>query len=187
MVEAYMGEIKLFAGKQAPSGWSFCDGTVLSAVQYPALYALLQNKWGGTPNVTFALPDLRTRVPVGLGQGPGLSARQIGDKGGAAAVSVSLAEYPVHNHSVRATLKEADTTLVSATAGFAKTPTVSTGTVVRYADSAGSTAPALVALDAGSVGPAIPISPISAYEHENHMPYITINYIICIAGLFPPQ
>jgi microcystin-dependent protein len=78
-MEEYIGIIKIFAGKYAPVGWLFCMGQTLSVQQYQALYSIIGNTYGGTPGVNFALPDLRGRIVVGQGDGPGLYPIQISE------------------------------------------------------------------------------------------------------------
>jgi microcystin-dependent protein len=110
VADPFLGEIRLFAGSYAPIGWAFCNGQILPISQNSALFSLLGTFYGGNGTTTFALPDLRDRVPVGAGQGPGLSPRQLGEQGGAATVTLIPGELPRHGvpaSSERATTNRA--------------------------------------------------------------------------------
>ncbi len=98
MTDQFLGEIRLFAGNFAPSGWAFCDGQLLSISQNTALFALLGTTYGGNGINTFALPDLRDRVPIHAGQGAGLSDRLLGESGGVDQVALTGAQLPAHAH-----------------------------------------------------------------------------------------
>lgn len=98
----FIGEVKAFAGYYAPVGWLSCDGQSLLIASYPNLHAVIGTTYGGDGIVTFAVPDLRGRVPIGIGQGPGLSPRTLGQTGGAESVALSLAQMPTHTHTMRA-------------------------------------------------------------------------------------
>ena len=98
MTDYFIGEIRLFAGNFAPNGWAFCDGQTMPISQNTALFSLFGTTYGGDGKSTFALPDLRDRVPVHVGQGPGLTERDQGDTGGAATVALTGAQLPAHTH-----------------------------------------------------------------------------------------
>ena len=95
----FLGEIKLFTGNFEPNGWGFCDGRLLSIAQNTALFALLGTTYGGDGVVTFALPDMRSRVPVGAGNGPGLTPRIQGEIGGQEGVQLTVNQLPSHGHT----------------------------------------------------------------------------------------
>ena len=95
-MDPFLGEIKIFAGSFAPVNWLFCDGSVLNIAQYNALYALIGTTYGGNGSTTFAVPDLRGRLPIGLGTGPGLTPKPIGAKGGTETAGLVLPETPAH-------------------------------------------------------------------------------------------
>jgi microcystin-dependent protein len=154
--EPFLAEIRLFAGNFAPRGWAFCNGQLLSISQNTALFSLLGTTYGGDGRSTFALPDLRDQVPVGAGQGPGLSERVLGEVGGAATVTLLPAELPSHGvpaSSARATTNRA-TDAVPAAGG-------------RYA-----------------AGPAVAVT---ATPHNNRPPYLGLQYIIALQGVFPQR
>ena len=86
-LEPYIGEVTMFAGTFAPRGWAFCEGQLLSIAQYTALFSILGTTYGGDGRTPFALPDLRGRVPMQQGQGPGLSNRRLGQQGGSETIN----------------------------------------------------------------------------------------------------
>lgn len=99
-VEPYLGEIRMFAGNFAPVGWALCDGSLLSIQQNTALFSVIGTYYGGNGTTNFALPDLRGRFPMGFGTGPGLTPRNLGDKGGAETVTLNVNQIPAHTHTV---------------------------------------------------------------------------------------
>ena len=103
MSQPFIAEIRMFAGNFAPRGWAFCQGQIMSIAQNTALFSLLGTTYGGNGQTTFGLPDLRGRVPVGTGQGPGLGAINLGEIAGESAHTLISTEMPQHNHLVGAT------------------------------------------------------------------------------------
>jgi microcystin-dependent protein len=102
MSEPFVGEIRMFGFGFAPQGWALCDGQLLPINQNTALFSLLGTTYGGDGRTTFALPDLRSRVPVGQGQGPGLSSYAEGQASGAETVTLAASQMPGHTHQVKA-------------------------------------------------------------------------------------
>ena len=102
MSEPFVGEIRMFAGNFAPRGWAFCDGQLLAVSQNDALFSLLGTIYGGDGRTTFGLPDMRGRIPIHAGHGPGLSERRLGAKGGAEQVTLTVNQMPSHGHPARA-------------------------------------------------------------------------------------
>jgi microcystin-dependent protein len=98
MADQFIGEIRMFGGNFAPNGWAFCNGQLLSISQATALFSLLGTFYGGDGRSNFALPNLQNATPIGLGQGPGLTVRQIGETGGEATVALSGAQLATHTH-----------------------------------------------------------------------------------------
>src|SRR5262245_29652358 len=108
-MDNYLGEIRLFAGNFAPRGWRFCDGGLLPIAENDALFNLLGTTYGGDGVSTFALPDLRGRVAIGQGTGPGLTNRPLGEPGGTESVTLVLGQCPAHTHQLFATNAPATT------------------------------------------------------------------------------
>src|SRR4026209_391528 len=109
MSEPFLGEIVMFAGNFAPRGWALCNGQILSIAQNTALFSILGTTYGGNGQTTFGLPDLRSRVPVGQGQGPGLSPWTLGEQNGFENVTLSATQMPAHNHLEEVSVGQADT------------------------------------------------------------------------------
>jgi microcystin-dependent protein len=166
-VDPFLGEIRLVAFDFAPKGWAACDGRLLPINQNQALFALLGTQYGGDGKTTFALPDLRGRVPVGAGQGAGLSNYPIGSTGGDESVKLAVGQLPPHAHPVRAS-SGAATTKDPAGAFPAK------GGAYAAAQNAKMNTAML-----GKSGGGQP--------HENRQPYVALNYIIALQGIFPSQ
>lgn len=168
MATPYIGEIRLFAGTYAPQGWALCDGQLLSIADHDALFALIGTIYGGDGQASFALPDLRGRVPVHQGAGPGLTPRSIGEQGGSETVTLSATHLPVHTHALLASTDTAGLT----TPGGARLATTS---VASY-----DTAPATTAMAAAAVSSAGGSQP-----HDNMAPTVALSYIISLYGIFP--
>ena len=167
--EPFIGEIRLFAGNFAPRGWAFCNGQLVPISEYPALYSILGTFYGGDGRATFALPDLRGRVPISAGQGPGLTNRRLGQRGGQENVTLGVAQMPAHTHQAVASNNPADAVSPAGNVWGATSRT-------RLYSPAGS--PANMAPGA--------ISQTGANAaHENMPPFVTLHYIIAIQGLYP--
>jgi microcystin-dependent protein len=169
-MEGTIGEIRLWASNFAPMYWAFCDGRLLSIRQFTPLFALVGTTYGGDGVNTFALPDLRGRTPIGAGQNPvgGLQSLAMGTAGGTEAVTLVTAEMPVHTHSVRAA-GEAGTTVSPASAY----PAGANGQDL-YGE-----------VPASAMGNAATVPAGGGQAHNNMMPYIGLNHIICLNGMFP--
>ena len=166
----YVGEIRIFAGNFAPAGWMFCEGQLLPISENETLFNLIGTTYGGDGQETFALPDLRGRIPLHQGTGPGLSGHILAETGGVEEVTLTINQIPAHNHPL----------LASADPGGAITPagnTFGAGASVQIFRPIAANVPA----NAGSVGPAGGSQP-----HSNFHPYICINYIISLFGIYPP-
>lgn len=172
-MDPFVAEIRIFGFGFAPHGWAFCDGQLLPVSQNTALFSLVGATYGGDGQVTFGLPDLRGRVPVQPGQGPGLSLYDLGEAGGLESVALVQSELPVHTHPLRAdTVDPADTNVPSPAASFAR----STGGEM-YA----STADTSLAADALSPVPG------GGQPHPNMQPSLTLNFCIALQGVFPSR
>jgi microcystin-dependent protein len=175
-MDAFTGEIRIFAGNFAPNGWFFCDGSLLPINQYNALYALLGTYYGGDGRTNFALPNLQARIPVGMGQGPGLSPYNIGQTGGTASETLTLNQIPAHVH--RAALP-ADSRPGNSRIAAGHVPALEgTGQNAFYSapeTPTGETMATVLTSVGGSQG------------HENLAPFLAVNYIICHQGVYPPR
>ncbi len=165
----FIGEIRLFAGNFAPAGWAFCDGSLLAISENDALFNLIGTTYGGDGQTTFALPDLRSRVPVHQGQGSGLSNYQLGQSSGVETVTLTVNQIPGHNHTPQA--NSGPGTQQGPGNGVWATP--STGTI--YSDVAPS-----LSMNAAAVG-----ATGGSQPHDNIMPFLAINFIISLFGVFP--
>ena len=172
MSNPYVGEIRLFAGNFAPLGWALCQGQLLSIAENDTLFSLIGTTYGGDGQQTFGLPDLRGRVPLHQGNGPGLSPRAIGELAGAETVTLTTAQLPAHSHSLVATSAPA-----SATAGPAG-GVLASASVKVYGSGAPSTAMAAAAISPTSGG---------GQPHQNMAPFLALNYIISLFGIYPQQ
>ena len=171
--DQWIGEIALVAFNFAPQGWALCDGQLLPISQNTALFALLGTTFGGNGTTTFALPDLRGRAPIHMGQGPGLSSYVIGQTGGAEVVTLLSTQIPQHTHALAASTANGTSDTPGATAVLAK----NASGVPAYGTGVPNTtmAPAAIGVAGGS------------QPHENHQPYLTMNYIIALNGIFPSR
>lgn len=166
----FLGEIILAGFNFAPYGYARCDGQLLPISQNTALFSLLGTTYGGNGHSNFALPNLNGCVPIGAGQGPGLTDRFLGETGGSATVALIDAEMPVHSHTLELTYSTALGTTGSPAGAFL----ASNGSgLPQYASSGtGSTA-------AAAIG--------TAQSHNNLQPYQTIAYYIALQGTYPPR
>jgi microcystin-dependent protein len=172
-MEPYIGQIMMFAGNFAPRGWAFCNGQLMSIAQNTALFSILGTTYGGDGKNTFALPDLRSRVPVHPGQGPGLSAYTLGEVGGTETVTLTTPQIPAHGHAFQ--IKCSNSTSDAETPEN-NVPAPSTPNF-NYATQSN----ALMANEGISsvVGGSQP--------HTNVQPYSCVNFIIAIQGIFPSR
>ena len=165
----YIGEIIPVPYNFAPRGWAFCLGQLLPINQNQALFSLLGTTYGGNGQTTFALPDLRGRVAVSSGQGPGLSNFDLGERAGTESISLSVNEMPAHSHSVNAA------GLATSPSPVSNLPAVQKGHQI-YAPAPGS------ALATDTIQPRGASQP-----HNNMQPYLCVNYVIALQGAFPPH
>jgi microcystin-dependent protein len=171
MSQAFLGTIRLVAFNFAPVGWALCQGQSLPIAENPALFSLLGTFFGGDGQQSFTLPDLRGRVAVGQGQGPGLSVYNQGQVGGAESVSLAVTQAPAHSHTIMAA--------ANVTAHNPE-PTHALGTPGTAVRLYGTNEPtALAPSSIGTFG--------SGAAHENRQPFLALNYIIALTGIFPSQ
>jgi microcystin-dependent protein len=171
MTDEFVGEIRVFPYNFAPRGWAFCDGQVLPISQNTALFSLLGTTYGGNGQSTFALPDLRGRVPMHPGQGSGLSLRNLGETGGSDSVTLPLDQIPAHAHSMAAAQGDAN----NRTPG-GQLPATGIG-VGQYAPAAGATLTPLAPQALSPAGSGLP--------HNNMQPYVTFHFCIALQGIYP--
>jgi len=165
-----IGEITIFAGNFAPRSWADCDGQLLSISQYTALFSILGTTYGGNGTSTFALPDLRGRVPIHTGSGPGLTTRQMGQIGGLESSTLSVANMPAHGHAVALNAKEEGDTDAPNGAFVAGNGTNSFGT---------SQDATMAATQSGNTG--------SGTSFNNLQPYNVVRFIIALQGIYPAR
>jgi microcystin-dependent protein len=168
MSEPYVGEIRMFAGNFAPSGWLFCEGQLLAISDYVALFQLIGTTYGGDGQSTFALPDLRGRIPVHQGNGFTLA-----ETGGAETVTLTQQQIPGHTHAFLASANQA----TAAAAANQTLAVTQSATVTPYGTDAPLTT--LAPTSVGSVGGSQP--------HANFQPYLCVNFIISLFGVFPSR
>lgn len=170
MSEPFVGEIRMFAGNFAPRGWAFCDGQLLAVSQNDALFSLLGTIYGGDGRTTFGLPDLRGRIPIHAGHGPGLSERRLGAKGGAEKVTLTVNQMPSHGHPLHATQETALDRQPIGNALAASTGQVYTE--IRDPQTMNNQA-------ISNVG--------GSRSHTNLMPFLCIHFIIALVGIYPSR
>jgi len=174
MSDAFIGEIRMVPFNFAPRGWAFCDGQLVPIGMNTALFSLLGTTYGGDGRSTFALPDLQGSFPVHPGRGPGLTERQLGERGGAESVELTESQLPVHTHTVQAT----------AALGTVNSPANAIWAEPRYGR-------AVEAAYAGSAGVTMSPEAMSSVggnqPHNNLPPYTVVNFIIAMEGLYPSR
>ncbi len=169
MSEPFIAEIRIFAGNFAPQGWAFCEGQLLPISQNTALFSIVGTTYGGDGETVFGLPNLRSRAPMHSGQGPGLSPRTLGQAGGTETVTLSELQMPIHSHGIQVSNGSASTGTPSQTTVLAKTS----------ADIYGPPADLEALPDGTALG--------GGQSHNNRQPFLVINFIIALVGLFPSE
>ena len=176
MSDPFIGEIRAVGFNLAPTGWAFCDGQILSISQNTALFSLLGTTYGGNGTTNFALPDLRDRSPMSMGQGPGLTFRNEGEVGGYSAITLQTSEMPIHSHIAKASGNSGESTdPTNAVWTFTGTPR---GQIPMYNTALGTG----VGMNIGAITPAGQSNP-----HNNMQPSLTLNYIIALQGIYPQR
>ncbi|GAB2962236.1 tail fiber protein [Hymenobacter coalescens] len=176
-MDPFIGEIRLMGFDFPPKGWLFCQGQTLPINQNQALFSLLGTQYGGDGVQTFKLPDLRGRVALGMGAGPGLATYTLGQVGGAETVALTPAQLPAHDHTFTGTIKTCAAAEGNQPSGYFPAP----AGVTQYSAGASNAAMGGNAL-AGSTSTAGGSQP-----HENRQPMIVMNYAIAVQGIFPSR
>lgn len=182
-MDEYLGIIKIFAGNFAPKGWVMCNGQLLSIAQNSALFAILGTTYGGDGVNTFAVPNLQSRIPLGMGAGPGLSRYVQGQVAGTETTTLLTSNMPAHTHAAQVAVSNLNATVA--------TPTATCVPAAAGTGSGRSFVPTNAYIESdpnvtltkgvtiGSAGGNLPFS--------NLQPYIAMNYIMCTQGLFPTR
>jgi microcystin-dependent protein len=176
MSDQFIGEIRIVPFTFAPVGWAFCDGQLLPISQNTALFSLLGVTYGGDGKTNFALPDLRDRTPIQAGQGPGLSGYSLGEMGGASAVTLLQTQMPLHGHAVAC--DPAGGTTQSAAGGVWAASAAGRASPPYYSNAATNLTP----MSGAAVAPTGGNQP-----HNNRSPYLGLNFIIALTGIYPPR
>lgn len=172
-MDPYVGEIRLFAGSYAPRGWAFCEGQTLDVLSNQLLFAVIGNTFGGDGKTTFSLPDLRGAAVMHQGAGPGLTPRVYAKGGGQSEVGLAYDQMPAHDHEINAQTKAAEQMPFSTIWASGPGGKVPKRTYSQLADTPMN--PNIV----GAVGGGQP--------HNNIQPYLSMNYMIALEGVFPPK
>lgn len=167
-MEPFLGQIQAFAFGWAPQGWLLCDGSLQSIATNEALYSLLGTTYGGDGRSTFGLPDLRGRAPIGMGTGPGLSPRKLGELDGVENVTLLQPQMPMHSHFLNASSQGASESSPQ-------------GAALAAAEIWTQNSPTMTA-NSGSIGVSGGNMP-----HENMQPSLAINWCIACTGAYPPR
>lgn len=180
MADPYMGEIRMFGGNFAPANWVFCDGQILAVSQFQALFSIMGTNYGGNGFTTFGVPNLKDRVPMGNGTGPGLTPRRQGEYGGNIFVTLTTDQIPTHTHSLYLNKEEADlndprAALPANGKGGQIGPRVFPLNLYNEDATATQMHEETLQPAGGSQG------------HVNIQPYLGINFIMCIVGIYPPR
>lgn len=177
-MDGIMGFTTIFAGNFEPKSWSFCNGQIIRITANPALFKLLGNTYGGDGRTTFALPDLRSRTVVGVGQGTGTNNYTLGQTNGGELNSITASQMPTHNHQLSVVIKPvaANTTSQPGPVGGV----YASGSENLYSPTADSSfLPFNAALTLSNTGNGFPFSTLH--------PVLGVNYIICVNGTFPSR
>ena len=166
----YVGEIRMWSGDWEPNGWRFCHGQMLPISENEHLFQLIGTTYGGDGQETFALPDLRGRIPIHMGTAPSGTTYQLGETGGAESVTLTVNQMPLHDHPSAAAVPAVKTSPLNNLAA-------DTDATLIYAEgdlASARSSPSALAPAGGS------------QPHDNMMPFLCVNFIISLFGIFPP-
>ncbi len=172
MSSPFVAEIRIVGFNFAPRGWAFCNGQLIPLAQNTALFSLLGTTYGGNGQSNFALPNFQGTAPMFYQQGPGLSFRNIGETGGSQNVTLQQSEMPIHNHNYTARPTPTTPQTSPVGLGFGRSNSLPYSPTATASASMGATA----------------VQPNGGTQpHNNLMPYLTMNFIIALQGIFPPR
>ncbi len=174
MSEPFIAEIRIFAGNFAPRGWAFCDGQILPISQNTALFSLVGTIYGGDGRTTLGLPDLQGRAPMHPGRGPGLTSRRLGQKVGTETVTLTEAQIPSHSHTARGATILSNVTTPTSNSSLSRSVPGS-----AYQDDTRTNLVDLASETHSTTG--------GGQAHANIQPYLTLNFIIALVGLYPSR
>ncbi|MBL7731465.1 MAG: phage tail protein [Chitinophagaceae bacterium] len=179
-MEGTLAEIRMFAGNFAPRGWQFCNGQLLPIAQWTAVFALVGTIYGGNGQTTFGIPDFRGRIALGTGSGPGLPNVDLGEMAGVENTTLIITNLPLHNHPVTGTVSMVAN---SGTDGQTDDPNgrrlCGDNIYTNVTSEPANMAPLQTNLTTAQAGSNQPFS--------NRSPYIGMNYIFCVEGIFPSR
>lgn len=179
MSEPFTAEIRIFAGNFAPRGWAFCDGQLLPISQNTALFSLIGTTYGGDGRTTTALPDLQGRAPMHPGRGPGLTSRRLGEKIGVQTITLNSSQMPSHTHPAQADAEAGGTFGGGADSATPIGSHLGNTTAAGEFFSTGATDAPMNSAAIENTG--------SSQAHNNMQPYLTLNFIIALQGLYPSR
>jgi len=169
MSEPFVAEIRIFAGSFAPRGWAFCNGQLLPISQNTALFSLIGTTYGGDGRTTTALPNLEGRAPMHPGRGPGLTDKRLGQRGGVETVTLTEAQMPNHTHTLNGTNENANQRAMA-------NNYLARGTQMYHSPT-----------NLGDMADQALPSTGGSQAHNNMQPFLTMNYIIALVGLYPSR
>jgi microcystin-dependent protein len=179
-MEGTIGEIRLFAGNFAPRNWAFCQGQLLSIAQNTALFSILGTTYGGNGQTTFALPNLASRMALGAGQGPGLNPVDLGEMAGSETHTLLLSQMPMHTHGATGT--------VNAFAGEGNQATPANAFPAKSGQGDADYHTGTPNAQMASLAASVTVQAAGSSQPVDHMPpYLGLNYIICMFGIFPSR
>ena len=170
MSSPFVGEIRMFGGNFAPAGWAFCNGQLIPISENDALFNLIGTTYGGDGQATFALPNLQSRLPMHAGSGSGLTTRTLGESGGVETVTLTTSQIPAHSH------------VPQAVSGSGNQATPQNGVWAGAATSRYSSSAPNLAMNASLIN-----NDGGSQPHDNMMPFLAINFILSLFGIFPSQ
>lgn len=177
MDQMYISAMAIFGFNFPPKNWAYCNGQIISIASNTALFSLLGTTFGGNGQTTFALPNLQSRVPIGMGQGPGLSPYSLGQNGGEANSTIVASQLPAHSHPFNVNNSTANLATPNTNSAIGLATDINGDAQTLY-----STSVPNIALSANAVGLAG-----GGQAHNNQQPYLGLNISICLFGVFPAR